>query len=56
MKGPTDPALDKLTDNEKRKLEHLSKLEEKGFDVKELKDAMSGRLGVEAGEDFTEMD
>ena len=56
LKGVTDPALDKLSDKEKRKLEHLSKLEEKGFDVKELKDAMTGRLGITAGENFTEMD
>ena len=37
LKGSTDPALDKLSDEEKIKLDHLTKLERKGFDVEKLK-------------------
>lgn len=54
--GATDPALDKLSERDKKKLEHLWKLEEKGFDVKELKEQMTGKLGIKEGEDFSHMD
>jgi hypothetical protein len=36
-KGSIDPKLDSLDKESKEKLEHLSKLEQMGFDVKELK-------------------
>mmetsp|Transcript_21579 Transcript_21579/g.33229 ORF Transcript_21579/g.33229 Transcript_21579/m.33229 type:complete len:357 (-) Transcript_21579:33-1103(-) len=40
LKGSIDPALDKLNEAEKKKLEHLSKLEQKGFEVQPLKEKL----------------
>lgn len=37
LKGETDPLLDKLDEKTKKKLLHLQKLEQKGFDVEKLK-------------------
>jgi hypothetical protein len=37
LKGSVDPLLDKLDQKTKDKLEHLEKLESKGFDVTEIK-------------------
>mmetsp|Transcript_16165 Transcript_16165/g.27346 ORF Transcript_16165/g.27346 Transcript_16165/m.27346 type:complete len:148 (-) Transcript_16165:61-504(-) len=37
LRGSTDPALDKLDDYQKRKLAHLEMLEQKGFEVFDLK-------------------
>jgi len=42
LKGACDPALDKLSPAARRKLEHLDKLERKGFDVSALKEAVNG--------------
>lgn len=56
LKGPTDPALDKLSEEDQAKLEHLSKLEEKGFDVRERMDALTGQLGVKPGENLSALD
>lgn len=49
LKGATDPALDKLDEKQKKKLEHLERLEEKGFDVKELKEKITGRGNAQSG-------
>ena len=38
LKGSCDPHLDKLTAEDRRKLEHLDLLERKGFDVTRLKE------------------
>lgn len=40
LKGACDPNLDRLTTAERHKLEHLDKLERKGFDVATLKEAV----------------
>lgn len=40
LKGACDPNLDRLTPEERQKLEHLDKLERKGFDVATLKEAV----------------
>ena len=40
LKGQTDPIRDKMTEEEKAKLEHFRVLEEKGFDVADLKEAL----------------
>jgi len=37
LKGECDPKLDKMDAKTKEKLLHLEKLENKGFDVEELK-------------------
>ena len=37
LRGSADPALDKLTEKERKKLNHLLKLEQKGFEVDKLK-------------------
>jgi len=50
LKGACDPALDKLDPEARRKLEHLDKLERKGFDVAALKDAVHG--GKQAADDL----
>jgi len=41
LKGACDPLLDKLTPEDKRKLEHLNKLESKGYEVTKLKDRIT---------------
>ena len=40
LKGPTDPILDKMTDEEKKKLDHFRQLEARGFDVEDLQEAL----------------
>jgi hypothetical protein len=40
LKGSSDPIFDKMTPEERRKLEHLETLERKGFEVGKLKDEM----------------
>ena len=40
LKGSIDPAYDRLDASQKKKLEHLSKLEQKGFDVQPLKEKL----------------
>ena len=40
LKGPIDPMLDKMTPQDRMKLEHLTNLERKGFEVNKLKEAM----------------
>lgn len=35
-----DPILDKLQEDDRKKLEHLQKLERKGFDVSKLKERL----------------
>ena len=42
LKGSCDPELDKLTPEERRKLEHLERMERKGFDVEKLKAQIIG--------------
>ena len=37
LKGTQDPQLDKLSKEDVEKLEHLDRLERKGFDVEALK-------------------
>jgi hypothetical protein len=37
LKGFTDPHYDKLTPDEKAKIDHLDRLEQKGYDVEKLK-------------------
>jgi len=49
LKGACDPNLDRLTADERQKLEHLDKLERKGFDVTTLKEAV---LGGKQDDDF----
>jgi hypothetical protein len=43
LKGPTDPARDKLSEEKRQKLDHLEKLEQKGFDVGKLKLKLLGQ-------------
>jgi len=52
LKGSTDPALDKMSDKDKKKLEHLQKLEQKGFAVEELIANMTGKTGIKPGENI----
>jgi hypothetical protein len=52
LKGATDPALDKLSEKDKAKLEHLNKLEQKNFDVTALQDKITGKGTKAAGEDI----
>lgn len=40
LRGSADPALDKLSDKERKKLENLTQLERKGFDVEKLKEKL----------------
>jgi hypothetical protein len=40
LKGSVDPKLDRLDEFKRQKIEHLEKLEQKGFEVKELKDKL----------------
>ena len=40
LKGTLDPAYDKLNAKDKAKLEHLEKLERKGFDISKLRDEL----------------
>lgn len=56
LRGATDPALDKLGPEAKSKLEHLEKLEERGFEVKELKERVTGLKSAKAGEDLRDLD
>ena len=42
LKGACDPHLDRLTPEERQKLEHLDKLERKGFEVAALREAVLG--------------
>lgn len=37
LKGPTDPILDTMSEEKKKKLQHLELLEQKGFEVTDLK-------------------
>lgn len=37
LKGATDPQLDQLSEEKKKKLQHLEKLQQKGFEVSDLK-------------------
>jgi hypothetical protein len=37
LKGSCDPRLDKLSDDQRKKVEHLDILERKGFEVEKLK-------------------
>lgn len=56
LRGAADPALDKLDDKQKKKLETLNKLEQKGFEVKELKDNMTGGGVTRDGDNLQHMD
>jgi len=40
LRGSCDPKRDRLRPAERQKLEHLDKLERRGFDVAALKDAV----------------
>jgi len=40
LKGKCDPILDNLSEEKKKKLQHLEMLEQKGFEVTELKQAI----------------
>lgn len=42
LKGATDPSLDKLSDEKKKKLAHIEKFEQKGFEVASLKHKLLG--------------
>jgi hypothetical protein len=42
LKGTIDPSLDNLSDEKIKKLEHLDKMERKGFEVDKLKQAIIG--------------
>ena len=53
LKGATDPLLDKLSDKDKQKLEHLTKLEAKGFEVQDLKNNIMGKTNTKAGENLS---
>jgi len=56
LKGATDPLLDKLSEKEKQKLEHLTKLEAKGFEVQDLKNNLMGKTTVKDGENLSQLD
>lgn len=55
LKGSTDPTLDKMNEKDKQKLEHLQKLQNKGFDVELLIDQMTGKSGTKPGEDISDL-
>ena len=40
LRGSCDPILDKLSTEDKKKLEHLDMLQRKGFDVEKLKNKL----------------
>ena len=40
LKGTLDPANDKLDPEDRKKLEHLEKLERKGFDISKLREEL----------------
>lgn len=48
LKGPCDPILDKMSDEKKKKLKHLEKLEQKGFEVTDLKKEIMKDVEVNA--------
>ena len=50
LKGACDPQLDRLTPEERQKLEHLDRLERKGFEVAALREAV---LGAHRDDDFS---
>lgn len=51
LKGATDPKLDKLSEEQKKQLEHLANLEKKQFDVAELRDEIM-KKGTGAKDDL----
>ena len=47
LKGPMAPIYDKLTPEEKKKLEHLENMERKGFDISKLRDELLERVNAD---------
>ena len=51
LKGDCDPALDKLDPEKRKRLKHLEKLEQSGFDVELLKERLLDNKDEELMED-----
>lgn len=54
--GSADPVLDKLTESQKQKLQTLNLLEQKGFEVTELKNKMTGAGKEDTGDQLQALD
>lgn len=44
LKGPIAPIYDKLSDEDKKKLQHLENMERKGFDITKLREELLERV------------